>query len=289
MRYLTCNNCFHANEVKSEYLTFCEHCGKKISNNYKDWSKENPGKSFEDFNSAVCHNSTPQDKTESVPPQKRVLNPMRIAFILLIAAFLGLGVFLGVNKGQGFAEEFQSWALRNMQFNSSDINSWITMTIPDGNFEIKFPEEPKKRVEGSETVMGNLDHIKYIFEPQIGKDDNLVYGASYVVYPPKIINSRVTSEAQIDEFINYTVERRVNSVAGKIIYQKDISYGLFPGKEVKVDYQNGLAEIKYRFYLVDNTLYILQVISSSQNSANKAQDVFLNSFKLLVYAQTINQ
>ena len=71
---------------------------------------------------------------------------------------------------------------------------------------------------------------------------------------------------------------------GRIISQRSISYGLFPGKEIRVDYENGLAEIKCRLYLVENTLYSLQVTSAAQNKKNKARDFFLNSFKLLEYA-----
>ena len=73
-------------------------------------------------------------------------------------------------------------------------------------------------------------------------------------------------------------------VGGKLISEKTIAYGLFPGKEIRLDYENGLAEIKCRLYLVKNTLYALKVTSATQKRENKARDFFLNSFKLLEYA-----
>lgn len=39
MHYLRCNNCGHFNEVKTEYLTFCSKCNKKLNNSYGEWRK----------------------------------------------------------------------------------------------------------------------------------------------------------------------------------------------------------------------------------------------------------
>ena len=54
MLYIRCNNCDKLNHFKTEYLTFCEHCGKKLRDNFPDWKQKHPGKSLENFKEQVC-------------------------------------------------------------------------------------------------------------------------------------------------------------------------------------------------------------------------------------------
>ena len=54
MYYIKCSQCGHLNEVKSEYQVFCSGCNKKLDNNFADWKKRNPGKSFDDYQQLVC-------------------------------------------------------------------------------------------------------------------------------------------------------------------------------------------------------------------------------------------
>ena len=53
MKYLKCNNCGHLNEIKSEFQVFCNQCNKKLSPNFSEWSKRNPGKNLNDFSNEV--------------------------------------------------------------------------------------------------------------------------------------------------------------------------------------------------------------------------------------------
>ncbi len=59
MYNITCKNCGFANPLKTEYLTFCEQCGKKLSTNFQEWSKLNPGKNFDDFKKEIGSLSLP--------------------------------------------------------------------------------------------------------------------------------------------------------------------------------------------------------------------------------------
>lgn len=49
MLNLRCTHCGAFNPITSEYQTFCQHCNKKLTNNFPDWHKLNPEKSFDDF------------------------------------------------------------------------------------------------------------------------------------------------------------------------------------------------------------------------------------------------
>ncbi len=53
MYYIECSHCGFLNLIKTEYLTFCERCGKKLPHNFVEWSPHHPGKTFADFKKAT--------------------------------------------------------------------------------------------------------------------------------------------------------------------------------------------------------------------------------------------
>lgn len=65
MTYLKCSHCGYLNPLTGQYQTFCQNCNKKLENNFSDWHKLHPDKSFEDFK--VLFGQT----GETVLPQKR--------------------------------------------------------------------------------------------------------------------------------------------------------------------------------------------------------------------------
>ncbi len=42
MNYMKCQHCSEYSALKSEYLTFCDHCGKKFPVIYKEWLVQHP-------------------------------------------------------------------------------------------------------------------------------------------------------------------------------------------------------------------------------------------------------
>lgn len=42
MYYLKCSHCAEMSAMKSEYITFCDHCGKKFPLTYADWKAQRP-------------------------------------------------------------------------------------------------------------------------------------------------------------------------------------------------------------------------------------------------------
>jgi hypothetical protein len=173
------------------------------------------------------------------------------------------------------------WGIRNMTFKSSSTEEWLTFSNIENTFEIKIPAEPEKQIKTENTPNGPIEIILYMHETKLGKDDNLIYSIAHTKYPQHFINSELSSPQQIEQFFSHTISGTVNGVRGKLKSETNLTYGLFPGKEFSVDFQNGMAEIKYHFYLVQNTLYMLQVITATQNKGNQAIDYFFNSFKLL--------
>lgn len=54
MNYLKCDSCKQYNLLTSEYLVFCNHCGKKLSNNFADWKARYPQYDFAQFTERVA-------------------------------------------------------------------------------------------------------------------------------------------------------------------------------------------------------------------------------------------
>lgn len=95
MYYLKCNNCNHFNELKSEYLVFCNKCDKKLDNNFGIWKKWNPDMSFKDFKQQVCLSESDIQQLSIVHKPKSnkikyvVITLLTIAFFYLVGKYGG--------------------------------------------------------------------------------------------------------------------------------------------------------------------------------------------------------
>lgn len=89
--YLRCNTCGHHNEIKTEHLTFCSNCKKKLDNNFFDWHQRNSNKSYHDFKQSVC---TPdrQPVIENIQPKFKVSKTLKILF----GAILGVAFYFSL-------------------------------------------------------------------------------------------------------------------------------------------------------------------------------------------------
>jgi hypothetical protein len=96
MYFLKCNNCGHLNEVKTEYLSFCSKCNKKLENNFSGWHRKYPEKSFEDYKHLICISEEKISEVEYRPKPKGVKGlKYGIAFAVSVAIFYAIGQFGG--------------------------------------------------------------------------------------------------------------------------------------------------------------------------------------------------
>ena len=89
MHYIKCTHCEKLNLFRTEYLTFCDSCGKKLVNNYPDWKLKNPGKSLDVFKNTVCVAGAAEQEYYTVKkPKQPFLTRKRIV--------IGLGILAGI-------------------------------------------------------------------------------------------------------------------------------------------------------------------------------------------------
>ncbi len=147
-------------------------------------------------------------------------------------------------------------------------------------FQIEFPKEPATTTEVIDSEIGALEMKIFLYDAsQAGTDDNLVYMATYIEYPDTLISSEQTDK--ISAIFRGAIDGMVNNVSGKLLSESEITLNGFPGKEVKIDFRNGLAIFKVRFYLIKHKMYIIQTITETGKFPNKSVDRFLDSFKLI--------
>ncbi|TWW01259.1 hypothetical protein [Chitinophaga pinensis] len=136
MTYLKCKSCGHYNELKSEFLTFCAECGKKLPANYADWKLKHPDGSFEQF----------QQET-GIKPKKARTNHLGLLQQRYLAWAGRRGVIITIILVIGLAAVAGGYIGKKVVFNLiyPKINkawlysSWETVKIGRQTIEISTP------------------------------------------------------------------------------------------------------------------------------------------------------
>jgi hypothetical protein len=146
-------------------------------------------------------------------------------------------------------------------------------------FKISFPIKPIEDIQTVKTEIGDLRVKNYTYDvPSFEPDPNIMYSVAETDYPDSLINSYKTE--LLDQFFEESIKSILNSVQGRLLVESNMSIDDFPGREIKIDFHNGLAIIKVRMFLVKNKMIMLQTITYSKNDLNNSVDKFMNSFSL---------
>lgn len=159
-------------------------------------------------------------------------------------------------------------------------SNWVTIKSEEFGYSVEFPQQPKPIQQSVNTELGPMAmNMNMLDVSSIEGEDNLVYGVIQSVYPEGTIHSDSTE--MLDSFFEGSVNGAVKNVRGELLSELIISLGKYPGREIKIDFQNGMAVIRMRMYLVENRTYILQTITATEKDFNKSITHFMDSFKLL--------
>lgn len=155
---------------------------------------------------------------------------------------------------------------------------WFLLKKSEQNYQVQFPKKPIQNKQKVPSPIGDLIMDIYMYEATEG-DDNLVYMVNYTKYPANSVNSNNTEK--LEGFFEGAINGAVSNVQGKLLSKKDVKLGKYPGKEITIDFQNGLAVIRSRMYLVEDQMYMVQTIAETAKNGNSAATRFMNSFKLI--------
>jgi TonB family protein len=153
------------------------------------------------------------------------------------------------------------------------VEAWQEFKHEAGNFAVMMPGKP---LEMSQTVESEIGKIPiHSFTAQGG---TLNYLAMYAEYPISIDTSE-SAKTSLDNARDLLLSRR----NGKLISEADISFGKYPGRELKAKIDGGM--LRSRTYIVNQRMYMLMAMAPgddvSKQLDSKKIDDFLGSFKFL--------
>ncbi|MFN6946338.1 MAG: hypothetical protein ACK4ND_15425 [Cytophagaceae bacterium] len=157
---------------------------------------------------------------------------------------------------------------------------WFLLESKQYGYKIEFPKKPTEKPQVVNSEIGELKMNIFIHDAsKDGKDDNLIYMVNYTEYPDTLIHSDKTEI--LSDFFRNSIDGAVRNVHGKLLSEKVIQIGEYPGREIKIDFRDGMAVIRMRIYLVKNQMYLLQTITETKKDFNKSITRFMDSFELI--------
>jgi hypothetical protein len=154
---------------------------------------------------------------------------------------------------------------------------WVAFDT--ANCKILFPVKPEESSQTLNTGLGAVTLYMHTYEvPDDKKDDNMVYSLTETEYPADKISS--DKKDMVESFFKSYATGAVNNVHGTLLSETKKEINGYPGSEIRINYNNGLATIVMRSFLVKNKMYIMQVITPPAHDHNKSMEKFMDSFAL---------
>lgn len=170
MYFLKCDKCGHLNEVKTEYMTFCSNCHKKLNNNFSDWIRLNSDKSFDNYKQLVCVNETEDSPKSNSNTTKPKSLKFWIGFALTLAIFTVIGQ-IGGEKVKGlFNKPLYDKAM--MEF-ASELNKTCPVMVDNATRLDNAIALPGNTFQYNYTIVNmvkdsmSIDDLKKYVEPTI--------------------------------------------------------------------------------------------------------------------------
>lgn len=143
-------------------------------------------------------------------------------------------------------------------------------------FVTEFPGTPEESVQQIKTVVGELDmHI--VAYSTSNTNDNAFYGVIRSDYPKEQFSDM--SEEKIKSILDGAVNGAVSNVNGTLESDENVTLNGYPGRKIKIK-ATGM-EMFMNAYLVDNVMYIAQVIGMEGSVNTENLNKFLDAFDII--------
>ncbi|MEW5859674.1 MAG: hypothetical protein AB1861_20195 [Cyanobacteriota bacterium] len=149
---------------------------------------------------------------------------------------------------------------------------WKPFSSSAGGFTVLMPGTPNQSQETIQTKAGPIKvQLFQTFRPN---------QAGYVVGYSDLPANAIKTPSDVNSFFAGAITGFTNSSKGKLLSQRNINLGNYPGREFKVQLSQGVI-VKSRFYLVDRRrFYQVFVVTDKEQDLVKSIDGFLTSFKV---------
>lgn len=280
MHYLVCDRCGHHNNAQSPTLTFCEHCGHKLPRCFGAWQAQHPEQGIEDFWRTECITATepPQTATNRAKHQRW---PTWIAILVGAITLSAVVVLLALPIGQQ-AERLTGFSPDEIHFLSSDTSRWMAFCGNEGYFRVYIPKgDPQRIVNIASTEVGSIDVVMYQLEMLTQQHPNLVYMVAFSTYPPNFIINHVSTYRDLDALFEGAILSTIQGARAQLLSAYYSPLDDHPGRAIEAEISSNGSMLSARFYLINNTMFCLQVLTPAENYPNAAANFFFSSFEVL--------
>lgn len=154
--------------------------------------------------------------------------------------------------------------------------SWEDYKSEELAFIAEFPGTPQKTVQQLQTAVGELD-MHMVSYSTSNTNDNAFYGIIRSDYPKEEFSDM--SEEKIKSILDGAVNGAVSNVNGTLESDENVTLNGYPGRKIKIK-ASGM-EMFMNAYLVDNVMYIAQVIGMEGSVNTKNLNKFLEAFDII--------
>ncbi|WP_343305902.1 hypothetical protein AAHN97_02040 [Chitinophaga niabensis] len=177
MYYLKCGYCAEHSPLKSEYITFCDHCSKKFPFNYADWKVQHPNSTFAAYEMEI---GVPEAKYEAIMKKRRRQGfdlRKKTALITSIVVLIACST-LGAYYGPALVKMFQEPAVPVTMLNTDNWRTFrgnmLQIQTPLSLSPVSVKDQPNMRLKafkGGSTGEGlviRMDEVVYLADNYIG-------------------------------------------------------------------------------------------------------------------------
>ncbi|AXO79164.1 hypothetical protein DZC78_01795 [Olleya aquimaris] len=157
-----------------------------------------------------------------------------------------------------------------------DAQEWVNYKSEELAFIAEFPNQPEYTFKDIETEDGTSNMHMVTYYPD-SRDENIGYSIIRSDFSKSQFEN-ATIEYN-NSILNEAVESAVSSLNGELQFVNKIRFNGYPGRNVKIKMDD--AFIYLNLYLVENKLFLIQIMCLAQNDKNESITRFFQSFDLL--------
>lgn len=151
---------------------------------------------------------------------------------------------------------------------SISAQNWTTHRNTDLAFRAEFLGEPKSSVQKVPTDIGDIDMHMTSDDTAEGIYMSIIRSD----YPEGTMTNTKTA-------LDGAVNGATTNVKGTLVFDKEDRFNGFPGRKIKIKAQGMF--LYMNVYLVDDSMYVAQVVCVDDKDNDPLIDKFLNSFDII--------
>ena len=144
---------------------------------------------------------------------------------------------------------------------------WVAFSSATGKFTAMMPSKPEETI--NKTPTGEETHT---FSLTLALSNIRAISVGYVEQPAAV-------QGNSDRVLNAAKDQAVKGLDGRLLREKPVTLGSFPGKEIEFALPKGNVVVQ-RIFLAHNRQYTAMVITSASKTTSPEVDRFFNSFKI---------